>query len=180
MSSSDWYTERTSDDIQQGDILPDFPVVLATLDEDLIQDALHGLRIEPPAETLLVDVIVLSQSCDIANEKVTSIVLAPLMDFSLWLSQVAPKSSQRKSLEASIRKGQVNYTYVLPGESIYNLPERVVDFRVLYTSSIEAIRRYIRVVSPRPRYALTDRPTDALSQRFGLFFSRVAEPDRPD
>ena len=102
----------------------------------------------------------------------TSIVLAPVTESTLWLSQTGANSRQRQSLKNAIPKGHVNYAYMLPSDSLCGLPEQVVDFRALYTTSIEAIKAYFEVTSPTQRYGLTDRGTDALSHHFGDF-SRV-------
>ena len=67
---SNWYIEVTDkDDISQGDILLNCPVISASYGDDGIEANLNYS-----------DVIVITQACDLENKKVDMVLLAPLLE----------------------------------------------------------------------------------------------------
>lgn len=178
---SEWYEEIAALDcnLQQGDILERFPVVPTVLDKPSLEAIFNGDEPSITAEIHLVDVIVMTQSCDLSNDKVTSVVLCPVDDFKLWISQLpGANANKRKSYENAVRKGQIKGLYLLCGEPQFDLPERIIDFRVVYTTHIHTIRAFL-CLARQKRYRYSGVPRTDLSKSFGDFFARPALPERP-
>ena len=78
-----WYEIVEGPDLEQGDILPRFPLTIVDAELPASESVQTGP--EPVVNILIVDVIVLSQSCDIAiqpdgRRRVEHVVVCPVWD----------------------------------------------------------------------------------------------------
>lgn len=160
------YEIVTGDEIEQGDILPNCGV--PEVSPALAMHAEQGMRIS--VDITSYDVIVLTQSCDLAKgrEKVEEVVFCPL--FSLH------ELGMGKSQKEQCRKGQLPaYNLLLPNE----LPDwtqgfRVVEFRRIFSLPLATVRQICMERGARERLLPPYR--EHMSQAFARFYMRVGLP----
>jgi len=166
-TSSTWYRLSDSSIPEQGDILFDFPLLTARYDE-------QKTSVTVDQESL--DLIVLTQSCDLENGKVTRILVAPTVSLSDWLLE-NPFDLDR--LE-EIRRGFDTSLYLLPSwpSGPKELErDRVVDFGHLQTIEAAQVTQFVGGLTKRGRvtlvspadgrhYPLIPSPTGSLGRPF--------------
>jgi hypothetical protein len=163
-----WYNAVTGDDIEQGDIFEDCPVFLPP--DDLAEALLNDVVFAWQAQ----DVIVLSQTCDMAKgrEKVTEALLCPV-----WKRSELTEGflSTPKGLEEA-RRGNLPGFHVLAASTlpIYEREVCIVDFRRVYSLPLTFLRR--RAVVTQNRLRLLPPYREHLAQAFARFFMRVGLP----
>lgn len=173
MAITDWYEiVEQSAEIEQGDLLRAFPVLVPIGEIDAFEGG------EAAGEVIETDVVVLSQSCDIENDKIKFLVLAEVL---LW----------EKVVEEALRRGNsyvksTEFRKKLVAGEIPNLallkrrhPEpsigwSVVDFHKLHV----AAKGHVARVASRQgnRLRLKSPYREFLSQSLGRYFMRVALP----
>ena len=170
-----WYTIiNNSDEIFQGDLIPECPIVIPppTIKEDE----------NPTVEIRLIDSIVLSQSCDLENDKIDIVLVCPHHSLKNFLRQLPPEqNSIKKAIDKTIdnlKKG------VLPGYHLLNKFEefmddyQVVDFRNVYGIQFEYLKDICKELPQRIRLLPPYR--EHLSQSFARYFMRVGLPQEID
>jgi len=162
--SSTWYRLSTSSIPGQGDILFDFPLLIARHDE---QEA--SMTVDQES----LDLIVLTQSCDLENGKVTRILVAPAVSLSDWLLE-NPFDLNR--LE-EIRRGFDTSLYLLPSwpSGPKELEkDRVVDFGHLQTIDAAQVNQFVEKLGER--VTLISPALEHFSQAVARSFMRVGLP----
>jgi hypothetical protein len=163
-----WYAVVTGADLQQGDLLRNCPVLVPLSD---FTWPLSGDLL--PVEVQIFDVVILSQSCDLVNDKVEDVVICPHTDLPT-LAQESDFFKSRQGREA-LRRGNVPGYHLLAayegevGELRGDL--RVVDFRRVYSLPKVFLRRFAEAQGPRLRLLPPYR--EHLAQAFARFFMRV-------
>lgn len=165
-----WYRLVDGDDLEQGDILEDFPVfsppVGLTLNSLEEQDARFTWSPH--------NVIIMSQSCDLVNgrEKITEVVFCAVWNRS---ELTEGHLSTDKGMEDA-RRGQLPAHHVLNECELprANREVRVVDFRYVYTLPVDFSREFASKTVNRIRLLPPYR--EHLSQAFARFFMRVGLP----
>lgn len=152
--------------LSQGDIFDECPLVFWADQTRQIteQDRAHRVRAR---------VIVLTQACDLANDKTERVVVALVHDAG---ELVRTGRLKEKIIRDSVRRGQVHGWYFLPAhESCPRLPESLVDLRDLHTlprTLLEGLRdqgRHVcRLVTPFREH---------LAQHFSVTYSRIGLPE---
>ena len=166
-----WYNElNSSNEIEQGDMIPDCPI--------LIPPSKISVGDEPEIEIKLIDSIILSQSCDLANNKIQIVLVCPYFPLKTFVENL-PEGEQkqkvaRKHIE-NLRKG------FLPGYHLLNKSDKnniddylVVDFRNVYGIQIENLKDIAEMLESRQRLLPPYR--EHLSQAFARYFMRVGLP----
>lgn len=167
----EWYTEvNHSEPINQGDIFFRCPIIIPDAEFDFTKIDVFNFESFNQIEMKIytIDVIVLTQSCDIVNNPpVDNIIVARIDDVK------GESNTTLKELLSNRRP-----PYHLIGKKDYGnlkMNYQVVDFTSLYSVPrllLEKIKQNtdirIRVNSPY---------LELLSQRFGNFFSRVGLPE---
>lgn len=166
-----WYAAVSGDELEQGDILENCPVFTPP-DELAIFSAKSESQVPFRCED--VDVIVMSQTCDLVKgrEKLDCVLLCavwPLAD----LTDIPPFSNKRNIEYA--RRGWLPGYHML---STCNLEEhnhgvRLVDFRRLYSLPLTFVRARAAATS---RIRLLPPYREHLSQAFARAFMRVGLP----
>ena len=164
-----WYEKIIKSDlIEQGDLIPNCPIIIPP--SNITED------IEVEIDVSLINSVVLSQSCDLINNKIQIVLVCPyfnLKEFVENLPEQKPKSIN-KSID-NLKKG------FLPGYHLLNKSEEngindyiVVDFRNVYGIHIESLKNIANNIDIR--YRLLPPYREHLSQSFARFFMRVGLP----
>jgi hypothetical protein len=120
-------------------------------------------------------VVVLTQTCDLANQKTQRITVAIVHDAQFLVEQNVVRAVD---VRGPIRAGRVYGWYCLPACREYELSESIVDLRQLYTiprevlDSLCATRRRKARIQPLYR--------EHLAKHFADTFSRIGLPEPYD
>lgn len=121
------------------------------------------------------DLIVVTQSCDLANEPYTQfVVLCPL--YSIAKFESIDESFTKKGKWNNVLKGRVSGLHLLasPTEPTNNREALVVDFREIYSLSHDYLMR--RVNELESHWRLRSPYLEHFSQAFARYFMRVGLP----
>lgn len=166
MEKYPWYEVVEGKELLQGDIIISCPLIIPPS------------KIEKEAEididVIEYDVIIMSQSCDLSQQKLELVLVCPIWTLSeLENREPAYKS---KKMKESLRRGY------LPGYHLLNKCEikgfereySVVDFRSLYSEPFNFLTEIAE--SRGKRLRLLPPYREHLSQAFARFFMRVGLP----
>ena len=176
--SLEWYQEiRFSDEITQGDLIPEclLPRPTAGFYEDLLSNN------DEPAEEIDIqkaDVVVMSQACDIENDKIDSIIVCPYWDVTYFTQQ--NKNYAGKDRIESIRQGKEPPYHVVDRYQSANIAIgfQIIDFHQIYSVP----KDYLQQLASRKQVRLRLNPPyrEHLSQAFARYFMRVGLPSDID
>jgi hypothetical protein len=156
--------------LEQGDIFRDFPLLVAEADPPFVADQVQ-------AEIHSTNVIVLTQSCDLENDKVRSVLLCPIHDLWTFVAE-AKKRNENWSTEIreKLRQGNLPGYHLLAdaNQDGMQLPLVVVDFHEVYTAPLLQVKHFAAL--PTPRLRLCPPYKEHLAQAFARFFMRVGLP----
>jgi hypothetical protein len=162
-----WYQAGGWETLEQGDLLPDCPVLIppASL-TDLLLNAKTGDLMKVASEIQFVDLIVMSQSCDLVNDKIEQVLLCALF----------PASAQTKTVRDEIRKERRPPLHMIEKCELkgHGFERRVVDFRTIYTLPKAFVAAFAAGLGLRVR--LLSPYKEHLSQAFARYFMRVGLP----
>lgn len=157
-----------TDQLDQGDIVEGCPLTFVSRLE------LDNLE-ENEVEIVPTRVLVLTQTCDLANRKVLNVTVATVHDAQFLVSENLLKPAD---IRGPIRGGRVYGWYFLPASGPLRLPEMIVDLRQLHTVRFDLLtalsqrgRRRARLLSPYREH---------LAKHFGDTFSRIGLPEPYD
>lgn len=167
-ASTDWWNTVEGSELRQGDLLESCPI--PRFRPILSQDAepVHEIDVE------LRDCLVITQSCDLSNEKARLVALCPV--YSVDTFTETNSGFQKPDKWESVRKGRVEGLHLLaprtdPFDSVNCL---VVDFREIYSLPIDHLRELAATAEFRCR--LRSPFLEHFSQAFARFFMRVGLP----
>ena len=166
-----WYSEIVdSDNIEQGDLIDDCQIVIPP---SKIEEG-----DEPEIEIRLINSIILSQSCDLVNNKIDIVLVCPYLPLKIFIENLPEDQKSKKSTKKNIdnlRKGH------LPGYHLLNKFDDlkiddylVVDFRNVYGVEINNLKNIASKLNERIRLLPPYR--EHLSQAFARYFMRVGLP----
>ena len=165
--ASDFWRPHEGFDLAQGDYLVSclVPIIPANLSTDV--DEYHVNIGE-------VSLIVVTQSCDLANNKADFVSLCPVLTLDEWEAH-GPMFSRRGVWE-QVRKGRREGLHMLAGtdKPENNRSALVVDFRQIYSLPFEYLSNHAEQVGTR--YRLQSPFVEHFSQAFARFFMRVGLP----
>ncbi|MCI0691854.1 hypothetical protein L0337_07580 [candidate division KSB1 bacterium] len=169
-----WYETIEGDDLEQGDIFERCPVF--TLASPFSYQDYCSPNFKADFSTWELDVIVMTQSCDLVKEhpKINEVLLCPLWDLEKLATQVE-LAHQWKGKE-DIRRGNVPgylmlYASTLPG---FERPIRAVSFHRVYSLPLVFLRGMAQARGKRLRLLPPYR--EHLGQAFARYFMRVGLP----
>src|SRR5260370_35737707 len=90
------YEQPTAADLSQGDILHDCPILVWKL-------APPPLDLDVPPEVRIIRVVVLTQACDLAQDKPTRVVVAPVHEAAELVARNILKAG---AIRAQVGRGQ--------------------------------------------------------------------------
>jgi hypothetical protein len=154
------------DNLDQGDILDDCPLPWTAF-WDLDRDP------QIVTEVIFQRVIVLTQTCDLANNKVNLATVAIVREAEALVRGGVLKAADVKG---PIRAGRIWGLYFLPKADDLGLPESIVDLRQLHTVRLDMLRalcqRGKRTARLQPLYR------EHLNKFFGDTYSRIGLPQQ--
>jgi len=163
---SNWYTQITSNTIlEQGDLLFDCPIVLPPTKGKVEEWT--------DFEVNSYDVIVLTQSCDLANGKIDLVQVSPFTTLTDFCS-INPNFDNYKSKE-NIRRGYLPGYHLLDTCEFLEVDDYlIVDFKSTFSVSFAFLEEFKTLSTSRIRL---DSPyKEHLSQSYARFYMRVGLP----
>jgi hypothetical protein len=173
--------------LTQGDIILDCPIVRWASQSAELQIGEESHMLESLVEVAKADVIVITQACDLENNKVQNVILCPHLPLEKYREYwekagetkdgKKPNEKQWKRACEDIKNGY-NWNLAMLNEGYIKelrLTHRVVDFHDVYTVPRAFLESLLRI---RGQARLRLRPPyrEHLSQAFARFFMRVGLP----
>ncbi len=161
-----WHAVDGSE-LAQGDFLPQCVMPLF-LSPDSIQEETLDLPL------VQADLIVVTQSCDLQNQKVQFVALCPIHSLEDF-EEINPEFRRRGQWE-SVRKGRVEGLHLLasPTDPDNNRAALVVDFGHIVSLPFEYLVHHADSLAER--WCLESPFLEHFSQAFARFFMRVGLP----
>jgi len=185
--SNAWYEEvATTAAMMQGDLISNCPLLSWQTEATSLNGENDIERLQKMANAIEADTVVMTQACDLANEKIQNVVLCPhlsLADYKeAWEAEMQRKN-QTPTLRAwrrhcdDIQEGFVwNLTILNAGKTdSLSIEHRVVDFRYIFTIP-RAFLESLLQSRGQSRLRLLPPYREHLSQAFARFFMRVGLP----
>ena len=120
-------------------------------------------------------VLVLAQTCDLANQKTSMVTVAVVLDAQSLVDQSLLKSAD---IRGPIRAGRVFGWYYLPASGAHQLPEMIVDLRQLHTVRLDLLTALC--IRGQRRARLLTPYREHLAKHFADTFSRIGLPEPYD
>ncbi|WP_455793678.1 hypothetical protein [Clostridium butyricum] len=178
-----WYEEVNSDEeITQGDILLNFPIVKINNYDELLDDNVCDKELD--AEIEYTDYIILTQPCDLARPKpeLENVILCKIHDVDA--------SGLAKNRLIEIIQGNAPQFYMLNKNEYFNYVDEkndfkidifnyhIVNFDIIEKVPISAVKKYVKNIKKRLRLLPPYR--EHLSQAFAKYFMRIGLPNDID
>lgn len=162
-----WYQIGKLENLEQGDLLPNCPVIHLTDDLKPILKAKENEEVEITPSIDKIDLIVMTQSCDLENDKVEQILLCAYLPFS---------TEEFKKIKDNIRKERMHALHLIEkcDDTNWQFEKQVIDFRAIYTLPKDFVIAFANTLDIRAR--LLSPYKEHLSQAFARYFMRVGLP----
>ncbi|GIP51838.1 hypothetical protein [Paenibacillus vini] len=168
--SDNWYEIVSVDQvISQGDILIGCPIIIPEYPTNY-PDLLKGNVAEAKAKVYFDDVVILTQACLLAGPagpKVEMVTVAPIADVE----------GDGWGFVSDVSKGLRPAYHLLNKSSdpSFDMNYQIVDFANIYSIPYNLLDSYR--LNSGPRLRLKSPYVEELSQRFGMFYSKVGLPN---
>ena len=130
----------------------------------------------PPRINIAVNrVLVLTQTCDLANRKATNATVAIVYEAQFIVDQGLLKTAD---IRGPVRAARVYGWYFLPADPDLGLNEMIVDLRQLHTVRLDLLTMLSQ--SGRRRARLLSPYREHLAKHFADTFSRIGLPEPYD
>jgi hypothetical protein len=150
--------------VDQGDVFDDCPVALFESVPEM-----YAATAELTSQ--LRRVYVLTQACDLAQRRVSNIVVSLVLDAEQLVASSVLKAAD---VRGPVRAGRVHGWYFLPKSTSLGLPVSIVDFRTLHTVRLEVL---VELCRAGKRIAhLESLYREHLAQHFANTYSRIGLP----
>jgi hypothetical protein len=166
-----WYTEiNDSESIEQGDFILNCPIVIppSKIEEDVVLEI----------EVRQINSIILSQSCDLVNNKIDIVLVCPYYNLKDFIENLPDDQKSRKAIKKNIdnlKKGHLPSYHLLNKFTKLGVNDyMVVDFKNVYGVEINNLKEIAKKQSNRIRLLPPYR--EHLSQAFARYFMRVGLP----
>ena len=129
MAEYPWYqlVEKT-DELLQGDLITECPILVP--ESKIVEGTIKGKAIE-------YDVVVMSQSCDLENEKVEIVLVCPIWAYKIF-AEADPQIKSKRGKEKLKQGVFVGYHLLDKSDDLgVDLDHQVVDFRNVFGVHIE-------------------------------------------
>lgn len=185
--SDKWYQDVKADTpLTQGDLISNCPVLTWGLSSLEFSGADETETLRGAVTAVRADVVVMTQACDLENDKVSNLILCPHLGLAEYRRAWERQMDEEK--QSGSAKNWASFCDRLRNGFIWNLAllnsgssgdlttdHRIVDFHEVYTvprSFLESLLKYrgqarLRLLSPYREH---------LSQAFARYFMRVGLP----
>jgi hypothetical protein len=172
----EWYKEVFGDEpLEQGDIIEKCKFFIPEPDIKYYNTILadEETKIPIPVDVREENAIILSQSCDIINKKIDSIILCPIFAFAELTDEGKPFYSPKE--REILRRGNSPAHHLLNKFKTENRSEDfyVVNFHIIYSAPKNFIEA---IIKNKTRKRLLPPYREHLSQSFARYFMRVGLP----
>lgn len=174
MAEGDWFVAVAGGDLMQGDVLTDFPAPVVRSVE--FEDGRPRLE----AEIEIVDVAIMTQSCDLEHDKTERVLLCRV---AAWEDLVREELSRGNQLVVSSQFIDKLIAGALPPLSLLHrrgapprLPWSVVDFREHYLATPAHIRSHLEARGHPRRLRMRSPYREHLAQAFARYHMSVGLP----
>jgi hypothetical protein len=167
-----WYDDVPANSpIEQGDIIENCNILVPN--EHHYQAILEDKENETPLDIIEINGIVLSQSCDIQNEKIDSIIVCPIWSLKKFMEK--GDSFYGSKAREDLRQGKFPEYHLLQKFNGKKLPNDFyfVDFHRIYSVPKKFIEATIK---DKTHKRLLPPYREHLSQSFARYFMRVGLP----
>jgi hypothetical protein len=167
-----WYDDvPANSSIEQGDIVEKCNILVPN--EQHYQAILESRENKVPLDVVQIDGIILSQSCDIKNEKIDSIIVCPIWSLKKFIEK-GDYFSGSKARE-DLRQGKFPEYHLLQRFSSDELPNDFyfADFHRIYSVPKKFV---VAIIKEKPHKRLLPPYREHLSQSFARYFMRVGLP----
>jgi hypothetical protein len=171
---SSWYEAVEDTALRQGDIVADVPVVRADAMENWPPE--EGAQL-PVAVDIEDRAIVVSQSCDLANDKIPDVLLAQVADWQTACAamiKAGNQFAQGKKFRKALVEGHIPSLHLLHKHGEPELSWSIVDFHRLFVVPkalvVDCARRQGKRLRLCPPYR------EHFAQAFARYFMRVGLP----
>jgi hypothetical protein len=168
----EWYEEVSPPAVlEQGDIIENCNVILPG--QSHYKAIIENQATDDPLKIVAITGIVMSQSCDITNDKIDSIIVCPIWPLKKLIE--ADPYYRSKGAREELRQGKAPAFHLLNKLRTDQLPEDFyfVDFHNIY-SVPKAFLQELTTGAKRKRLLPPYR--EHLSQSFARYFMRVGLP----
>lgn len=166
MPNEEFWSTTTGDELRQGDwltscLIPVFPADFGA--SELVE-----------VKSATADLMIVTQSCDLANERNLFVALCPI--HSLPEFETANSAFATRGRWEQVRLGRVEGLHLLasPAESQNNRAALVVNFRQIFSLPMAHLTKHAGGLGQRCR--LQSPYLEHFSQAFARFFMRVGLP----
>ena len=186
-ANESWYEQVQSETpITQGDIISNCPLI-GWKDEELDLRRVDAIEILKGATVAIrADVVVMTQACDLAHDKVRQVILCPhlsLAEFKAEWEAAARNRNENPTAKAwktycdDVCDGYVWNLTMLNAEKTANwsIEPRIVDFHEIFSVPKSFLESLVRQRA-EPRLRLRPPYREHLSQAFARYFMRVGLP----
>jgi hypothetical protein len=152
------------DALDQGDLIDGCPV-FSVLVFDPANPAASSVKGVPQR------IVVLTQTCDLANEKTAIVTVAEVYEAQLLVNEGLLKPAD---IKGPLRSGRIWGLYFLPASAELHLGEMIVDLRRLHTVRRNLLQTLCQSGQRRARIVTPYR--EHLAKHFGDTFTRIGLP----
>ena len=182
-----WYEAVDANvELSQGDIILNCPVVRWASKPDEVSKQTEIETLRSLVEVAEIDLVVITQGCDLENKKVNNVILCPHFALSQYQEnweQAMNNMKQNPTAKAwgrycdDIKNGYIwNLSMLNEGEiGDLKLTHRIVDFHDVYTLPRTFLESFLQN-KQQSRLRLRPPYREHLSQAFARFFMRVGLP----
>lgn len=162
-----FWTQINEPTLAQGDLLPDCPI-------PFFEPRFGEEDTRAEVSVAVSDMIIVTQSCDLAQNKVILVALCPIHSLATF-EEANPEFKSKRKWE-NVRKGRIAGLHLLasPTEPEKSWDALVVDFGQIFSLPFGYLIR--RAEKVEDRWRLESPFLEHFSQAFARFFMRVGLP----
>lgn len=167
-----WYDDVPANSpIEQGDIIENCKIIVPN--KQHYQAIMENKENKVPLDIIEINCIILSQSCDIQNDKIDSVIVCPIWSLRKFVEKGGWFSSA--AAREDLRQGKFPEYHLLQRFDSEELPNDFyfVDFHRIYSVPKDFIKA---IINNKPYKRLLPPYKEHLSQSFARYFMRVGLP----
>ena len=175
-----WYCVVDGEDLEQGDFIDRCPTFIPDYTPTFTGQSQQSAHITPDfsiinGEWQEYDVVVMSQSCDLQNDKLKFVLVCPYWSLEEFSEQNANFRSRK--IREEIRRGYLHSLHMLNECSLEEKKQgiQIVEFGSVYSIPFDFLKHFAKGQGRRLR--LLSPYKEQLSQAFARYFMRVGLPN---